>query len=161
MVRLTVHHRKRLLLAANAVLGLAIVACVSAGVFWPLGVGQSDTTPTRQDQATSRPVGPIEPLGSYAVIYDKDIRGPLYDPAPASVVAIKPAVPKLTVQLVGTVLEPGFTYGLFRTAGGKTRLVLVGQTVAGAEVVSVRDGSATVKFAGKIHQLAVKRKEPK
>ena len=98
------------------------------------------------------------PLADYAVIYRRDLLRPLYDPKPVVKVVVKPKPPKLPVTLVGTVLEPGFSYGMFRTRDGKTKFVRVGQQIGGAEVLSIADDRVTMKYQGRQVVLAVQKK---
>ena len=97
-------------------------------------------------------------MSSYAVVYQRALRKPLYDPKPIVVRKAPPPKPKLGVELVGTVVEPGFTYGLFRTKSGRTKLVTVGGEIEGAQLAGVRDGSATLRFNDELITLEVKPK---
>ena len=103
---------------------------------------------------------PVEPLSSFAVIYERPLRKPLYDPAPVVEAAPPPKPkPKPTFTLIGTVVEPGFTYGMFRTNKGETKLVEIGESIGGAEVTAVTEAGATVLMDGESIEMTVKEKE--
>lgn len=159
MVAMSFRARKRLLLVANAVLAATIVACVCLCALLPPGV--EDAKPLTKDETLSagnKAMGQVGPPELYAVIYERNIRKLLFDPKPIKPVKVEPPKPKLTIRLIGTAVEPGFTYGLFQTKSGESKLVSVGQKIDGAEVTAVGEGTATVKFHGELITLKV---EPK
>lgn len=159
MVTMSTRDRRRLLWAVNVALAVALVASVLALAVVPLDVGAVEPRPGQQhenDDPMHRPK--TGPLSEYAVIYQRDLRKPLFDPKPVVAVKTQPPKPKLTVSLVGTALEPGFTYGLFRNKSGETKLVSIGEKIDGAEVTAVNEGSATVKFHGELITLKVEKK---
>lgn len=159
MVAMSSRARKRLLLAANAILAIAIVACVCLCVLLPPRVKNAKFSPKDKTlSAGNKAMGRVGPLELYAVIYERDIRKPLFDPKPIRTVKVEPPKPKLTIRLIGTAVEPGFTYGLFRTKSGESKLVSIGQTIGGAEVTAVGEGTATVKFHGELITLKVESK---
>lgn len=159
MVTMSILARKRFLLAVNIVLAAAIVACVCLCLL--LQPGAEDVKPLPKDEVISagnETGGRVGPHDLYAVIYERDIRKPLFDLKPIEPVNVEPPKPELAVRLIGTAVEPGFTYGLFRTESGESKLVSVGQKIGGAEVTTVGEGTATVKFHGELITLKV---EPK
>ena len=139
----------------DAVLALALVATGAGLAAWPLerlGSDNSGSVNRSPDAAAERD---RLPLSAYAVIWNKNLQRPLYDPKPA-VVAEKPP-PKPTMTVVGTVIEEGFTYALLKTQGGQVKMARVGQTVDGAEVLVVTADSVTVRFAGQEYVLKVEK----
>jgi len=149
MVTLTPRSRGRLVLACNGLLIVGIVLAAAYAV-WPIDPrgpagGLAATRP-----AAATPAGPAAgPLSAYAVVHARDLRKPLYDPEPIKVVATKPAEPDPPVQLIGTVIDTSASFGLFRAKGGQDRFAGVGETVEGAEVLAVAEGSATLRFRGR------------
>jgi len=151
---------KRALTALAVALAAATAAAAWALVCLPLAV--DDPAPqaadrTADDETAAQPAR--HHLSDYAVVYERNLLAPLYDAAPAAVVAREAPPPRLEVRLEGTAVEPGFTYALVRTKDGKTRFVSVGQTVAGAEVVAIGNGQATFSLGGRQVVLKVEKKE--
>ncbi|MCK4601611.1 MAG: hypothetical protein KAU28_04045, partial [Phycisphaerae bacterium] len=148
--------QKNLLLVAAAVMAVASVACLATAVLLPPSVPQ--TTPTGGGTAPSAVTGAgkPEPLNAYAAIWQRDVRKPLEDPEALKVQPPKP--PPVPVVLIGTVVEPGFTYGLFQTKKGEQKLVRAGESIEGAEVTVISEGSAQVRWHGKLITLKVKAK---
>jgi len=162
MVTMTIHDCRRLLLGMNIALAVALVGSAAALVALPLEAGDADReapAAERTDQPRARPA--VGPLADYTVIYRRNLLRPLYDPKPVVKVAAKPKPPKLPVTLVGTVLEPGFSYGMFKTKDGRTKFVRVGQAVEGAELLAITDKEATVKFGGREIVLKVQKTQMK
>jgi len=147
--------QRRLVLALDAVLALALVATGAGLAAWPLGrLGSDDNGSVNRSRDTAVEQDRL-PLSAYAVIWNKNLQQPLYDPKPAVVAEKPPPKPALTV--VGTVIEEGFTYALVKTQGGQVKMARVGQTVDGAEVLVVTADSVTVRFAGQEHVLKVEK----
>jgi hypothetical protein len=88
-------------------------------------------------------------LTSYASIYTRPLRKPLYDPTPGAVVVAAKAEPKFTGVLTGTIIEPGFTFATFRVPNGEEKVVPVGQSVEGAEVLAITQGEVRIRFHDK------------
>lgn len=157
---MTLRQRKRMLWTVNVASAAALIVCVAAAVFCSLDVGltrepaDENVAPGADDEQRK-----VEPLSAYAGIYQRDLRKPLYDVTPVQIVKPEPTKPKLTVTLVGTAVEPGFTYGLFRTKSGETKFVRVGETIkdTGVEVLEITQDAARVRFAGEILTLKVRR----
>ena len=141
----------------QALLVLGIVATIAWAARTPqAGPGQSAQASGDQG-ATSQPDAVSPRLADYAAIYQRDLRRPLFDPRLVEVVVKPPPAPKPTFTLTGTVTEPGFTYALFRTRAGETKLVSVGESVEGAEVLAIGENAATVSFAGQTLELTVQK----
>jgi type II secretory pathway component PulC len=112
----------------------------------PDAAALAPAAPTAQPAPLVRKV----PLIAYETISKRNLLQPLYDSA-----APNQPPPKPSVKLVGTVIEPGFTYAMLKTKEGQVKGVSVGETVDGAEVTEVKADSVTVKFAGEMHTLKV------
>lgn len=157
---MNLYRTKRVLWLASVLLGAGTILAGLLGAFGPLQLGGGLTDARGGTPAADRADSAAEaglPLKHYEVIWQRNLRRPLFDTPPAAKAA--PSKPKLSVRLVGTVLEPGFTYGFFMTADGKTVLRRVGEKVAGAKVMSIADGEVTVLLAGETRTLKVE-KEP-
>ena len=157
VVTMTLRTQRRLLWTAAALLALASAGAGLGFVLWPLerleesggAVGASAETPEET-------AGEASPLSAYAVIYERDLQRPLFDPKPAA--PEKKPPPKPTVTLVGTVIAPNGARAVLKTQGGQIKMATVGQTVEGAEVLEVTADSATIRFAGHTHTLAIQKK---
>jgi hypothetical protein len=159
VVAMNLRTQKRLLVALNAVLAAGVLA--SAGpLLLPLEVEAPVARKDVTRQAATGPAAKTTPLSDFAVIHARDLKKPLFDVVATA--APPPDVPKpqLTVTLVGTAVEPGFTYGLFRLKSGEVKIVERGQTIEGAEVTEVSEDSATVRFHGELITLKAERKGP-
>ena len=91
----------------------------------------------------------MPPLASFENLWDRDLRRPLFDPAPAPPAppaAVAP--PSLSVRLVGTVTEPGHSQALLMTPEGKLEIKAIGEQSGGAEIVAIDEAGITVRFAG-------------
>ena len=155
---MTQRKRRRLLVLADLLMALGIAACLYGAFFLPLDPSATRAPTVRQAQLESRRTEQkVGPLSAYAVIYGRDLRKPLYDPEPVPVVKARPPEPRLSVTLAGTVVEPGFSRALLRTAGGDEKLVSVGEVIDKAEVLAIADGSVRLKFSGKEITLKVQR----
>ena len=160
MVTMTSKKRRRLLWAISVTLAVGIAVSAVAGILLPLAVGDDAAAASRAGSgpsAAGMSRAETGPLTDYAVIYARRLRKPLYDTKLVAAPIKKPK-PKLTVTLVGTAVEPGLTYGLFRTGRGRVKIVSVGQSIAGAKVTAISDGSATVEFNGEQVTLSVEKK---
>lgn len=156
---MTPHKRKNILLAASALLGVAIVASIVLGVALPLVPPPSQTITKPRPSGANRQATKPATLDRFAVIYQKDVRRPLFDPKPVVYQPPPPPPPpKPTAKLVGTVADPGFACAIFRSGSGEDKVVPVGQTYEGIEVLEVKDTEAKVKFAGLPLVLKVEKK---
>ena len=148
MVRVTYRLQKRLL---QTTVGLLAAGCLWAG--WLLVAGPADFDSRSKPKAASARRGAseavadaLEPLDAYAGIHQRDLRRPLVDPEPPPKPV--PPKPKLTIALQGTAVEPGHNYAFFQTNTGETKIASEGQTLEGAEIVSIGVGEVVVKFDG-------------
>lgn len=143
----------------NAALAATAAVVGAAAVWLPLAGGGGQAVRPPVDQAGNEDAPVVESelrAANYAVIYQTDLRKPLFDPTPVvAAPAAPPPKPRLEAVLTGTAVDPGSTFGIFRTKSGDTRLVEVGQSVDGAEVIGIEEGKATVKFHGDILVLTV------
>jgi hypothetical protein len=92
-------------------------------------------------------------LEALAVIWQRDLRRPLFDPAPAP--TERPAEPSLAIRLLGTAVEADRRYGLFRLSNNHTTVRPVGSDVDGFEVVSIERGRARLRAGGRDYELLV------
>lgn len=138
---------RQALWAANILLALACAATLALGLALPAeSLGEPEEAVAPPPAAASQPAQ-AGPLRDYAVIYTRPLNAPLFDAPPAAPAAAPPPAPWMGV-LIGTVNEPGFTYGIFRTADGHEKLAAVGETVDGAVVQSIGQNTAVVTFQG-------------
>lgn len=154
LVSLPIRLQRRLLVGLIALLGAGLAATT---LLWVVPLDLPDVGSAAAGAvSTSAPFcGPAEPLEAYAALWQRDLQQPLYDaPAPEA-----PAPPRPAVTLLGTAIDPGFTYGIFQTAGGESKLASVGQCVDGAVVVAISADSATLRLGEREYQLNVVRKE--
>jgi hypothetical protein len=148
-----------MLKTAAGLLVAGSIACVVVAVAMPLTVVVPTETEPRRTVRAAIDAG-LLPLDQYDVIYAKDVRRPLYDPPPVVVPPpAAPPPPPLTLQLMGTVLEPGFEYAIVRTGAGQEKLMTVGETLDGAELLRLDVTTATVRFVQQERTLKVQKKE--
>ena len=144
----------RLVWTLDVLLALAATAVGAGLALWP--VGQSASATGARPAATPAVPGAAgratPPLTAYAAIYGRDLQQPLFDAVPET----RP-LPKPTVTLVGTVIQPGNTFALLKTKAGQVQWAAVGQAVEGAEVLEITADSATVRFAENTYTLKVEK----
>jgi len=151
--------QKRLLKTAAGLLIAGSVACIAVALVSPPDVAIPADVALRKTARADLDAG-LLPLDQYEAIYTKDVRRPLYDPPPVIVPPpATPPPPPLTLQLLGTVLEPGFEYAVVRTGAGQEKLMTVGETLDGAELLRLDAAAATVRFAQQERTLKVQKKE--
>ena len=139
----------------NMALAGGVVATVALALAMPLeGPSPTGTGGKAPSTAPAAAVQKLRSRSDYAVIYQKSLRQPLYDAAASAA-----PTPQLNLKLIGTMLEPDFTRGLFVTGSGEQKLVAVGESVDGAEVLAIKDGAVTVNYAGQQVVLTVQKKE--
>lgn len=154
---MTLRRQRQLLWFLNAALAVAVAAAAVA-LCRPLRVEVlMGPASAATDTPDTQPVPSVGPLAEYAVIAERDLRRPLEDPKPIEAAA--PAPPKLSVQLLGTVIEPSSSLALLRTAGGQSKFLSVGDCLEGATVKAIGTNEATVEFAGQVVTLRVLREE--
>lgn len=158
MVAWSTKTRRRLLWAANLSLLAATVASTLVLAISPLATnGPARKNSPDESRVNLEPKHGVRPLEEYVVIYGRDFRKPLYDIKPTP--PTEPPKPKLTLTLTGTAVEPGYTFATFQTGSGESKLVGLGETIAGAEVVKITADSVTVSFNGELITLKVSKKE--
>ena len=146
---MTHRDRRRLLILANAAFAAVLLGCVWT-LIAPLDTGGSEGGSSTGQKSSVLPETPeAGALASYASIYTRPLRKPLYDPTPMAVIAAAKAEPKFTGVLTGTIIEPGFTFATFRVPGGDEKVVPVGQVVEGAEVLAFTQGEVRIRFIDK------------
>jgi len=148
-----------MLKTAAGLLVVGSVACVVIALAMPPVVAVPAEAEPRRTVRVDLTAG-LLPLDQYDVMYTKNVRKPLYDPPPVVVPPpVAPPPPPLTLQLLGTVLEPGFEYAVVRTGAGQEKLMTVGETLDGAELLRLDAATATVRFAQQERTLKVQKKE--
>jgi hypothetical protein len=148
---------KRVRLGVNIALGCGVILCVLR-MLCPIEIrvpapSRSLSSGGNMETASRG----VRPISEYAAIWKHELRRPLYDPEVKPVIAAPPPKPSLTVQLVGTVIEEGFTYAILQGKGGKTEFVSVGQSLDGAEVTGIEKDCVHLKFCGDVVTLKAKR----
>jgi hypothetical protein len=157
----TFRQHKRMLIAVNVIFGFGILCCI-VGFIIPAHIKEIPKSVSSQNITSPEEIATtVKPIKAYEVIMAGDIRAPLYDPKPVKIVKTPPPKPQLTVNLLGTVLEDGFTYAILKNRSGKTSFVSIGESLDGAEVTKIEKDSATIKFSGDLIVLKVKGKEEK
>jgi hypothetical protein len=141
--------RKRILLAASAALTAAIVLTAALAML-PLDTPAVGGGVKVGGGAPRVAGGELRPANAYAEIGQRNLRQPLHDePPPAPPVA--PVVAPSAV-LTGTIIDndPAFCYGMFRLANGESKMVGVGETIEGMEIISVGAHSIQAKLNGQV-----------
>ena len=161
MVAIGHRQRRRVLILANVLLAAGTVAVLAAVALLPLEASQASTPPpARTPTQPSQPAPKRQPLSSHAAIWGVDLNRPLFDPPPPASAPVQP--PTLNIQLAGTALEEGSACAFFRTPEGAVKMVAVGQTIAGAELIEVTQEAATLRVGGRLVTLkSAKDKEAK
>lgn len=156
MVNMRVRDQKRLLWMLNLALGLGVALSAYALGVRPLSVREPlPAQGTLAPHQTSRQK-PLQPLTAYAVISSRNLRKPLFDLEPAVEAASKP---KLNLTLTGTVIDPGLICALLRDGSGQTKLVSVGESIGGAQLMAVTEDSATLQYGGELVTLKLQKPE--
>lgn len=164
MVKLSIKSRKRLLVGLNILLVAAIVAG-AVYMFSPIDIKtQSVSRKTRRKNEPTQSVSRRRVSNkNYDDIYTRPLRKSFDDePAATDTLAAVSAetVRSLNLKLLGTVVEAGHTYAWFRCADGKNKLVGAGKKVDSAEVVNVKERTATVKHNGRLVTLKIVTQAP-
>ena len=144
---LTQRSRKRVLLLVNAALAAGLVA-VAAAAFTPPQDIRAEKRPQRGRTAQASDGEPrVGPLESYAAVWQRSLRNPLFDaPPPKEVVKPPPAPPN--VRLIFTAVEGSGGTATFQTPAGDLRTVSVGESIDGAVLLEVTQSSAILRVAG-------------
>ncbi|MFA6135163.1 MAG: hypothetical protein WC869_14210 [Phycisphaerae bacterium] len=150
MVKITLHQRERLLQIASLSLAGGTVLVAVLSLAWPLaGTGPLQTRAAgKTGPATQRASSPL-PFTSYDAICRVDLTKPLFDPPPPKAPAVPDVPPpKLNMRLTGTANEPGYVCAFFITPQGAIKVVRVGETIEGAEVIAITAGSVRLRQGG-------------
>jgi len=163
---MNIRQRKKLLWSAAVLVGLASLGVVLAGWLWPLRINAalSDkllTTlrggggPDKAGTTRTRPPARLD-LAELAQLAARDIRRPLSGPDAASGASPSAA---LTVQLVGTMQEPGHSMALLKKGDGTFAVCAVGESVddvgGPAVVTRIDPDRISVQYAGAIRELII------
>jgi hypothetical protein len=153
----TVRAQRRALWTLSAALAVA-TAHAAALLLQPVRLEAPAAAVASQPAPANAKAAPtIRPLAEHVAAAGRDLRRPLEDPKPMA--ASAPAAPKLTVELMGTVIETNSAQALLRTSAGQSKFASVGDTVEGITVKAVEANQATVEFAGQLVTLTVRREE--
>lgn len=147
-------HRLERLGTATCIL---IVAATAVGVYKLLRPLPTWQPPEINRQAPEKPkdADPRKPaLSELAVIWQRDLRQPLFDPQPQSPPAPPPERP-VAIELLGTVVEARQRYGLFRLSDRRTVIRPVGGDVEGYSVVGIERGRAQLRRGAREVELKV------
>jgi len=99
MVALNYQRRKRLLWAINIVLGAAALASAGLPLILPLARQENTialNSPVKPKASLPRTFR--KSLDAYAIVYNRDLRRPLFDPEPVPTVKPKINIPSLGVR---------------------------------------------------------------
>jgi hypothetical protein len=91
-------------------------------------------------------------LSAFEGIWALQLRRPLYDPpppAPPPAPAPPPPPPPPAIHLMGTIVEPSHTIGIFVLQGGKMELRRAGEKAGDVEIVKVEAERATILHHGR------------
>jgi hypothetical protein len=139
------------LVLVNAALAAGLVAVAVAALLPPDDV-RAPAVQRRGAAPSSDTEDRIGSLESYAGVWQRPLRSPLFD-APPPKETPKPTPPPPTFRLVFTAVEPGASMATFRTAGGELRTISVGESIDGAVLLEVTRTTATVQAAGQKYTL--------
>ena len=139
-------------------IGSAVSIGGAVGVFvWSLtpiqeaGPAEPRPSPQREALLPQRALRDRPALASFEAVWDLDLQRPLRDVPVAE--ESEPAPPP--IRLAGTLIDRSQTMGVFLTSGGRQEIKGVGQVVEGVEVLSIREDGATVRYQGRILELAL------
>lgn len=173
---MTVRRRKSLLLLAAAVCVAGVVAVVGFG----LGVRAQVTPPPPSESLRNAPIAPAasrdaaergdEPavsLQRLRRVASLDLRRPLFEPdePPAQAAAREAAsrAPALSIELLGTINEPGHSYAIVSYPGSPWELRGVGErfdTPAGSvTIVEITPRRVTCRHRGEQRRLEMPEPE--
>jgi hypothetical protein len=132
----------RSLLAISAAVVTLAVALVALG---PLSnFDQASTTHSLVVKNTKAQTRDL----SFADVAKINLRQPLFDMNVSSQLreaeTIESRGSRPAVNLVGTILEPGHSMGIFISAAGKTELKTIGEEIDGSKIISIRPATATL-----------------
>lgn len=135
------------LAAAQAVAGVGFLL---AAVLVPYGATVADVQPEPVRTARAGQGGSSGPsLEQFASVWNRDLRRALVDAAGAADASPTNQGPPVQFRLVGTVVELGHSYAVLIGSAGRMELKALGESLDGAEVTEIRDGSITVRHNGR------------
>jgi hypothetical protein len=172
---MTLKMKKRLLTALSLLIfsaagGILIWGFCQAPGAEPAGAGESSlasnakrllktsrsSSVTTDKSSTSPAVG----LQSFAALWERPLRRPLFDPPPRpQVVAEKKALPPLRARLLATMIEAENSMALLRLSNGEVVFRKVGQPLGAeeptAKIARIEAGSVSVTREGNETRLLV------
>lgn len=154
-------------LIALSVLGMSIG--VPLIFFWavawpcPSGLSEDPSYLARETKSLSREQTTAVTVAQFKPYWDQPLRRPLYDPPPkpaAKQVPIKKQIPSL--QLVGTIVEPGRSVAIVKMGSDKLQLKRVGESLGpkgdDCLVESVDSDSIVVRRGSELLSVSMKTK---
>lgn len=150
-MNMSLHTGKRLLWLTSAALLAGLLATTAFAWLLPVKAegAPSRTRTNAGDNAGAKHAGKSAlPLSAYSAIWERKLQRPLVDVAAAS---RKP--PRWTLML--TFAEGTSRAALIQTASGETVEVREGQTVGGAKIIRITDGSVQFEFDGHLRTLGL------
>ena len=149
MMNLTPRQLRLLLWTASAALAAAVVCVGLLACLQPLdSLEQAGTRRTDGPASANRSGAANRPLESYSALWERDLRRPLFDPAPVEPVKIEPPKPILNLRLVGTAIDAQDRCGFFEVPGKGIQLARPGEKVGEALVKEIAENTAVVEFNG-------------
>ena len=146
------------LFATGCIIGAApLVYFVVSPLAVPLGNDIKTARAMRSFHSENVAVRPV-------ISWDMDLRRPLVEPATAKLALAAPSpetsAANPTLQVLGTIVEPGHSIVLVRGDRGQTELLAVGDLVNGARIAEVSDLGVVVICDGKRLSLAIEPPTP-
>lgn len=161
-------------------MSLLLMAAASGVLWWgwqsPTGKGTEAQAKSSQTNETPEAVNTRGvAIADFSSVWDRPLRGPLYDPPPATpkpVAKPKPVVrtppkpktpppPKLDIRLVGTILESGHSMAIAADATGKVDVKSSGQVLdlepVGVRIEEIAADTVTVSYNGQTSTLKLSK----
>ena len=160
MVAISLRSRRRLLVCLNIVLATGLVGCVICAFVFPPELEPVSTNILQPQVLLLEPDEDkkTKPLSHYAAIYKLDLRKSLFERTKRAVPKLSTSLKNSKLVLLGTIVESGYEYGLFRTKG-KNRVIPVGNDIDGVKLMTVEDGLVTLKLRGEVVPLKMKKEK--
>ena len=156
MVNLTYRKQRQLLWVGNLILGASVLLAVYWLAIRPVPVQAPSPGKSQNVPGVSAGAANSKPLTAYSSVWQRDLRKPLFDEATTTAAVSAPKT-RLNVTLMGTVVDPGYSYALLRSGSGQTKLVEIGQVIDGAELTEVNADTVTMKFGGETVTLQIQK----
>lgn len=109
------------------------------------GMSREVASPSVDRESTNGVDPLLYSMGENSEVWEKVLRGPLYDPPPPPPPEIVPP-PPLRLKLLGTIVEPGRSEAIVSTAAGQIEMARVGMTLDKATIRTIEDGQITVEY---------------